>query len=53
MTALDQPTLEDEARAMFEQDPSSKFEADWDNLAEYKRDGWRTMAHTARQRAAS
>lgn len=36
--------LEECARAMFEADPSSNMEADWPNLAPYKRRDWLWMA---------
>jgi hypothetical protein len=52
MTETD-TSLETEARALFEADPSFNLEADWDNLAQYKRDGWMTMAETARLRKAN
>jgi hypothetical protein len=36
--------VHDLARAMFQADPSSKMEADWDNLAPYKRHDWMRIA---------
>lgn len=47
------PTLEAEARALFEADPSSHYEADWNNLASYKRWAWIDVAQLNRSRKES
>lgn len=51
--ALEPHTLHAEARALFESDPSSKHEANWHNLADYKRDGWYQTALVVRLRNAT
>lgn len=42
--------LPDEARALFEADPSSTLEASWDYLAPYKKEDWIYRAFLARRR---
>lgn len=46
-------SLEAEARTLFEADPSSKWEASWNNLASYKRWAWIDMVLIKRHREES
>lgn len=45
--------IETVAKRLFEADPHSDMEADWENLADYKKENWRFCARTSVERGAS